>query len=412
MVDARIKGRALAWAVPVLAEAAALARSVAFAWAIGPDELGRAMILALTLRLVEMASDLGADRLMLQASDGNAVGLQADLQGAAVLRGIVGALVLLAAAPILALLFADGPATLGYAVLAIVPLIRGFVHLDFRRAERTQHYRPMAVVEAGATLAMAASIAPAVAVLGDHRAMVAVLIAHAVALVGLSHVVALRRYRLRFARGPLVRIWQFGAPLLLNALLLFFTFYADRLIVAWAYDWATLALYGVVLQLALLPAQIVGRAAASLILPRLRIAIAQGRLMTVWRPILSAHLALALCLAAGFALLAPGAIALAYGAPFRPDLVLGLCVGLAAGFRVLRTPFSQLAVATGRTGDPARANLVRAFALVPAAGMAAMGLPLAAIAAAAALGEAGATLRAWQLLVPTFGRPAHKEVLA
>ena len=40
--------------------------------------------------------------------------------------------------------------------------------------------------------------------------------------------------------------------------------------------WATLALYGIVLQLALLPAQIVGRAAGSLVLPRLRAALAQG----------------------------------------------------------------------------------------------------------------------------------------
>lgn len=412
MAAVRTKTRALAWAVPVLAEAAALGRSVAFAWAIGPDELGRAMMLALTVRLVEMASDLGADRLMLQAADGNAAGLQADLQAAAVLRGIAGALVLLAAAPILALLFADGPATLTYALLAMVPLLRGFAHLDYRRAERTQRYRPMAMVEGGAILAMAASILPAVAVLGDHRAMAWVLIVHAMALVVLSHLVARRRYRLRFVRAALLRIWRFGAPLLLNALLLFFTFYADRLIVAGAYDWATLALYGVVLQLALLPAQIVGRAAASVVLPQLRVAIAQGRLAAVWGPIVTAHLGLAVCLVAGFTLLAPGAIAVVYGAPFRPDLGLALCVGLAAGFRVLRTPFSQLAVATGRTGDPARANLIRALALLPAAGLAAMGLPLVAIAAAAALGEAGATLRAWMLLTPAFGRSSQKESLA
>jgi hypothetical protein len=78
----------------------------------------------------------------------------------------------------------------------------------------------------------------------------------------------------------------------------------------------------------------------------------------------------------------------------------------------LRTPFSQLAVATGRTGDPARANLIRALALLPTAGLAAMGLPLVAIAAAAALGEAGATLRAWMLLTPAFGRSSQKESLA
>ena len=136
MIRRAQKGRALAWGVPMLAEAAALGRSVAFAWAIGPDELGRAMMLALTVRLVEMASDLGADRLMLQARDGNSAALQAELQGAFILRGLLGALVLLAAAPMLAALFADGPAASSYALLALVPLLRGFTHLDFRRAER------------------------------------------------------------------------------------------------------------------------------------------------------------------------------------------------------------------------------------------------------------------------------------
>ena len=52
--------RALAWLVPVLAEAAALGRSVLFAWLIGPDQLGQAMMLALVVRLAEMASDLAS----------------------------------------------------------------------------------------------------------------------------------------------------------------------------------------------------------------------------------------------------------------------------------------------------------------------------------------------------------------
>jgi O-antigen/teichoic acid export membrane protein len=410
MIRRAQKGRALAWGVPMLAEAAALGRSVAFAWAIGPDELGRAMMLALTVRLVEMASDLGADRLMLQARDGNSAALQAELQGAFILRGLLGALVLLAAAPMLAALFADGPAASSYALLALVPLLRGFTHLDFRRAERGFRYRPMAVVEGGATLAMAAAILPATALLGDHRAMAWVLIAHAAALVVLSHGVASRRYRVRVSAPSLKRVWRFGAPLMLNALLMFVTFYADRLIVAGAYDWATLALYGVVLQLALLPAQIVGRAAGSLVLPRLRAALAQGRMAAVWPPLVAAHAALAGLLVAGFALLAAPVIGLVYGAAFRPDAALALATGLAAGFRVLRTPFSQLAVATGRTGDPARANLIRALALIPAAGAAALGLPLAAIAAAAALGEAGATLRAWLLTLPR--RPLTQESFA
>jgi O-antigen/teichoic acid export membrane protein len=406
------KGRSLAWAVPVLAEAAALGRSVAFAWVIGPEELGRAMMLALTVRLVEMASDVGADRLLVQARDGYCPRLQADLQGALVLRGIAGALLLVCAAPILAMLFADGPSALSYALLALVPLLRGVAHLDHRRAERVLSYGPMAIVEGGATLAMAATVLPAAAILGDHRAMLWVLVAHALSYTALSHGVAARRYRLRLSRPALARVWRFGAPLMLNAVLLFATFYADRMIVAAAYDWATLALYGIALQLALLPAQIVGRAAASLVLPRLRMAIHAGRLPEAWGPVLSTHVALAATLATGFAFIGPVAISTIYGAEFTPDPALAIAVGLAAGFRVLRTPFSQLAVATGRTGDPARANLLRALALIPAALCVAMGLPLAGIAAAAAAGEAAATLRAWWLAAPALERAPRKEAFA
>ena len=73
---------------------------------------------------------------------------------------------------------------------------------------------------------------------------------------------------------------------------------------------------------------------------------------TVWPPLVAAHSgALPRFFALGFALLAAPVIALVYGAAFRPDAALALATGLAAGFRVLRTPFSQLAVATGRTGD-------------------------------------------------------------
>lgn len=405
-------GRSLAWAVPIFSEAAAFGRSIAFAWSLGPEELGKAMMLALTVRLVEMASDVGVDRLIVQAPDGNSANLQSNLQGVLLARGVVTSFVILAMAPILASIFADGPKAIAYSMLAVVPFMRGFANLDFRRAERYRRYGKMAAVEVGATLAMVSCVLPAVWLLDDHRAMCVALIAHGMAFTGLSHLVAHRRYRLRFTVATVIRAWRFGAPLILNAVLLFFTFYADRLIVAGAYDWATLALYGVVLQLALLPAQIVGRAAASLVLPRLREAMRVNTLAQVWRPIVSYHFLLACVMTVGFAVIAPPVIAVIYGAQLKPNGPLALALGIAAGFRILRTPYSQLAVAVGRTGDPARANIVRALALVPAAIFAASGWPLIAIAAATVAGEAGATLRAMQLAGTPTERLNMKEAIA
>jgi O-antigen/teichoic acid export membrane protein len=259
---------------------------------------------------------------------------------------------------------------------------------------------------------MLAAIGPSLAVFGDHRAMAAVLVAAAIAQTILSHVVAVRRYRVAFTRAALLRIRRFGTPLVANALLLFLTFYADRLIVAAHFDLATLAVYGVALQLALLPAQIVGRAAATLLLPQFRRALGAGGIEAAARAAVTTHVAMGGLFAAAFTLLAPPAIAAVYGASFRPDTGLAAMLGAAAAFRIVRTPLSQLAVAVGRTGDPARANLLRAAALGPALIAALAGLPIAAVAAAAALGEAAATWRALVLAWPCLSTPAAREVPA
>jgi O-antigen/teichoic acid export membrane protein len=412
MLQTARSNRALAWAVPIGAEAAALGRSIAFAWAIGPEELGRAMMLALVVRLVEMASDVGLDRLLLQAPDGNSSRLQVGLHGVAVLRGVVSALAIVAVTPALFAFFSDGPRPTAYLALAAIPLIRGAAHLDYRRAERFFDYRKMAQVEGGATLAMLLSVPLALWVFGDHRAMGVVLIAHAVNFTLLSHLVADRPYSLRLCLPTLRRSWRFGAPLILNALLLFITFYADRLIVARAYDWTSLAIYGVALQLALLPAQIVGRAAASLVLPTLRVSLATRNHKAVWRRIRATHMLLSGGIGLGFALAAPLLIGFVYGPALRPEAGLGFAFAFAAAFRVLRTPYSQLAIASGRTADPARANVFRALSVIPAAGFAAMGFPLTAIGAAAALGEAAATFRAWRLAASSHETIQMRQVPA
>jgi O-antigen/teichoic acid export membrane protein len=392
----RLHARLIGWSVPLLSEAGALARSAILARMIGGDELGRAMVLMLVLRLAEMISDVGVERFLMQAPGSMTPRLLASLHGATVLRGLgMAALLGVLALPMAASL-PGGATAATYAALALAPLLRGMLHLGYRVAEREMRLWPMAIVEGGAVLAMLAALAPAVMVWGDHRAMLIVLLAQAGAQVALSHLVAGSRYRLVFDRGVLRQVLGFGGPLVLNAGLMFLTFQADRLIVAGWYGWTAVAVYGVALQLATLPAQIAGRAAGSLLAPRLR-GLSGHALTARARQAALEHLGLGLAFAAGFALVAPPAIALVYGAAFRPEPGLALALGLAAGARILRTPLSQLAVAIGRTGDPARANLWRAGALAPALAAAALGLPLTAIAAAAALGEAAATARALHL---------------
>ncbi len=405
----RLSSRLLAWIVPLSAETGAFARSLLLAHLIGAEELGRAMLLALTLRLVEMASDIGIERLLIPSPRGEDPDFQAALHGAVILRGLAMARLMAALALPMALAFADGPTAWAYLSLALVPLMRAFLHLDYRRAERRRDYRAFAIVELGGTLAMLAGALAGALILGTHWAMAAALVAQGLALLCLSRVVARRRYEISLDRTVLTECWGFGAPLLLNAGLMFLTFQADRLIAAAGYGWAEVALYAVALQLALLPAQIVSRAANSPLAPVFADAIAAGGLAAAARNAVRAHAALAALFAWGFALTAPGAIALIYGAEFRPDALLAAGLAGAAAFRILRAPYSQLAVATGRTGDPARANLWRAAAILPAVALAAAGLALAGLALAAAAGEAAATMRAHLLARDILRRPLTEE---
>lgn len=396
---ARIAAAALVWGVPLAVEMAAMLRSVVLAWGIGADHLGRALILALTLRLAEMLSDLGIERMLHVSARRDEPGFLAALHGASLLRGLAIAALLLGMAWPMAASLPDGASALAYASLALVPLLRGFLHLEYRRAEAHRRFGAMAVVEGMSALVMLAALPLMVMGFGDARAMVGLMAVQALAQVGLSHVVASAPYALRFDRAVLVDLRRFGAPLVLNAALMFAAMQADRLIVAGFYGWTEVAAYGVAFQLASLPAQIAGRAAASALTGALA---GQGG-EAVFRQAMVQFAALATAFALGFALLAPVVIALVYGPALQPAPALALALGLAAGLRILRTPLSVRAVALGRTADPARANIWRATALVPAFGAALLGLPLAAVAFAAVAGEAAAAWRAWRLMAaPSF----------
>lgn len=392
--NTRFGTTALAWGVPLAVEVAALLRSVVLAWGIGAENLGRALVLALTLRLAEMVSDVGIERMLHVSPRRREADFLAALHGANQLRGLAIAGMMLVLALPMAASFADGASAATFAALALVPVIRGSLHLDYRRAEAERRFWPLAVVEGVSALVMLAALPLMVGLLGDERAIIGLMLVQVLAQVMFSHVVAEQRYGLRFDPVVVAQLWRFGAPLVLNAGLMFLSVQADRLIVAGYYGWAEVAAYGVAFQLASLPAQIAGRAAAS----SLTTALAGPESTHVFRKATVQFTVMAVVFALCFAVMAPWAIALVYGPSLEPSALLALGLGLAAGLRILRTPLSVRAVALGRTADPARANLWRAAALAPALGVAAFGLPLFTIALAAVGGEAAAAWRALRLL--------------
>ncbi len=390
--DSKLRSAAAAFGVPVICEISALLRNLLLARLLGVEEIGKLMLLALALRLVEMGSDLSLERLMAQAQDGGGLRLQRNLQGAALLRGLASALLILLLAWPFSASLGDGPSPASFAYLSLIPLLRSVMHLDYRRYERSFRFRSALIVDgASALLALAAAPLAAGAV-GDHRAILLIATLQAAAALLLSHLVATRRYRLAFDRAEFLRIWRFGAPLFLNGLLIFAVFQGDRLIVAYGYGWADVGRYAIALQLALLPTQMLARTGQSLLLPLFRRALAAGSFPWVVAKARGLFLGLSILFLFGYVLLADPILGLLYGTEFRVGSGLAWAFALLGALRLIRAPLSLTAIALGLTRLPLRANLWRVVALLPAIAVTISGQALILIALCGAAGELAATL--------------------
>jgi O-antigen/teichoic acid export membrane protein len=390
--DRRLRSAASAFGVPVICEVSALLRNLLLARLLGVEEMGKLMLLALALRLVEMGSDLSLDRLMAQAKDGGSLRLQRNLQGAALLRGLASALLILLLAWPFSVSLGDGPSPYSIAYLSLVPLLRSAMHLDYRRYERNLKFRCVLIVDGASAFLALVAVPLAAGAVGDHRAILLIAMLQAAAALLLSHLVATRRYRLAFDRVEFMRIWRFGAPLILNSLLIFVVFQGDKLIVAYGYDWADVGRYAIALQLALLPTQILARTGQSLLLPLFRRALAAGRFPCVEARARGLFLGLSILFLLGYVLLADSILGLLYGTEFQVGSGLAWAFALLGALRLIRAPLSLTAIALGFTRLPLTANLWRVVALLPAIVVAISGQALVLIALCGVAGELAAAL--------------------
>jgi O-antigen/teichoic acid export membrane protein len=382
------KGAGLLALVYAASEVATLMRTVVFAHWLTPAQMGALVLMMTSLRLIEMITDVSIDRLILQAKDGASVKFQTLAHGASILRGFIGGLALLLLALPIAFTF-DINAE-GLCFLALVPVIRGFFHLDCRIYNRHLKLGGAALAEGGGALAGLIAAWPSVMITQGPEAIVLSSLAQVIVMVALSHMVARRKYRVGLNTTNLKRIWAFGWPLALNALFLSAVFQGERIAVGGAYGLETLGRFGIASQLALIPALLAGRIAHAALLPaasrnqsRARGRFGLGVLFTTFGT--------GLLFTACFALLAPGVIDLLFGTNYTLEVAVLAWLGAAAGARIARTGTVILILAGGDTRGVLAGSFLRAIALGIGTLLALDGLSLEQFAAIAAAGE-GASL--------------------
>ena len=402
-----LPGRLLPVATQLAAEAGSLVRNLLLARLLGAEDMGLAALVALGLRLVEMAGALGLDRFLVQLPAGHAGRAQGTLHGAALLVGAVLATVLALAGPALAPGFAPAldPALLIPA--AAILLVRGALHLDYRRQQRHGDFRAAFWVE-GVPALLSCLALPALTVTGP-GALVWALLLQAVLAAVFSHLCASRPWRPTLDTATLGAAVRYGAPLALNGMVMFAVLQGDRVLVAAELPAAELARFIVIGQCALLPVLAATRVVLATELPRLARLRADGPALRIRLRDDLHHVTLAAGAGAtAFAVFAPPLVQLLFGDDFRPTPGLAAAFAVAAGLRLIRAVPNVALMALGRTRTLLLAGLPRLAAVACVAVLLATGALVAdagaleAVVLAGAAGELASLLLALACLRPSL----------
>ena len=250
-------------------QALSFARNIIIARLLNPEDMGIAATFAITITLLEMISNLAVDMLLVQAKDGDDPVFQGTAHLYQVFRGLFVGLVIFTCAPIITLLFKTPQAEWAFRLVALVPVLRGFMHLDWKRLQRKMQYRSAVLVEVIPQAVITLAAFPMAIWLGDYSTVLWLVLTQTAIGLLVSHLFSQRTYRLNWDRKYATRLLIFGWPLLLNGLLMFGALQGDRLIIGTFYPMTELGVYSVAFSLALMLASILAKISTSLFLPLL-----------------------------------------------------------------------------------------------------------------------------------------------
>ena len=379
----RIAGQgALLFSGFAAAQALSFVRNALLGHALSRGDFGIAATIALILQLIETLSDLGSDRLIVQAADGDAPDFVATSHTVLVCRGLLLAALMFLAGPMFAHFFAVDHAAQAFQLVALAPLIKGFVHLDCRRAQRRFDNRPQLLVEV-VPQAMALCLAvPVLALSSDYSAVVWLALVQAFASVAVSHALAERPYALAFEVEVLKRQIAFGWPILVSALPLIAVYQGDRLIIGRLNGMDALAGYSAAFMVTMVPGLIAAKVGHALMLPLFSETLRKGqRLHRRFAATTEATVVLAALFFAVFVVAGEALLPVVFGASYRD---LGLVTALLAlmwALRMVQAVPGMALMASGETKPFIIAGTIRAAALPVALVAAHDGYGMATIAA-------------------------------
>ena len=388
-IGRRVAGQgAMLFAGYAVAQSCSFLRNAMLGHWLSKGDFGIAATITISLQLIEILTDLAADRLLIQADDKDEARIMGTAHTINVLRGCLVAVALWLAAPFIAAFFHVAEAVWAFQAMALAPLIKGFVHLDCKRQQRRLDNRANVALEVFPQVFALALTPLVVKLYPGYQGVVWLTVAAAVVTVAVSHLYATRAWRAGVDGEMLKRIVVFGWPIWLSAFPLMAVFQGDRAIVGHYLGIETLAAYTAAFSVTMVPALVASKVGFSLVLPLLSAVKNDPRSFRLRVALLSEATAL---LAAGYAIAfiiaGDHLLEYAFGKAYKGlgSLVSALAVMWAV--RMLQAVPGTALMALGQTQPYLTAGIIRASAIGLALAMALNGNDVVWIATAGTVGE-------------------------
>jgi O-antigen/teichoic acid export membrane protein len=414
-----LKGGATLGAGQAISQACSFVRNIIIARLISPTNFGIAATFAVTISVFDLMSNLNMDKLLIQAEDGDEAAFEKTAHLLQTVKGVMNAAFIFVLGRYIAGLFGEPQARWAFELLALVPLLRGFNHLDTYRFQREMRFRPAVTMDVSSQVLVTVAALPLAFWLRDYRAMLWVLILQAATAAVVSHLVADRPYGWTWEKSYVRRIVSFGWPLLINGLLLFIILDGDRFIIGSAHKLfshstltlADLGVYSVAFALTMGPVMLVTNVTGTVFFPLL--SRSQG-IREQFERRYSACAQFLAVVAAGiaipFVLLGGWLVVLIYGAKYAAAEGFIAWLGAMWSLRLLRAAPTTAALSLGDSKNSMYSNIARTVALAGVLTAVAVGAGLVWIAVSGFAGELLALAVCVGRLRYTHGVPASSFV--
>jgi O-antigen/teichoic acid export membrane protein len=360
-----IRGVALVGMGQVGLQALLLIRNIFVARLLPPEQFGVAVTFVTILSALDAMSEMGIELFLIRSSEGENTKMQSTLHTVMISRAIFSSVVLFLLATPIAILFKTTDAIWAYRALAIIPLLKGFAHLDYRRFERNLQFLPGLLINL-----ISALVGTGVAIFLAHKTgnFSAMLYGNIIQTAGIvlgTHIVARRSYELSFNTPYIKQLSSYGAPLILNGIVIFLASQGDRVIVGSKLGVRELAIYGIATILTggvtLLFAKVMG----GVFLPAFASVINSTQDFSRRYEISGALTSsAAFATTIFFGLLGAPFASLLYGSNYTYSPTLFAALGALAGFKIMRNQQQIAFLAFGDTKHALIANTIAVCGIV------------------------------------------------